>query len=151
MTKKPTYEELEQRVKELEKEVRKNRQAKAELDLIFDVVPVIIFHKDKDGKAIRTSKAFNDALGMSQEQVKGKTTAELFPEYGRAMMEDDKEIMESGIPKLDIIEQYDTPEGTRWARTGKMPIRDKSESNKQCDSFDSGTSHAKKLILLKII
>jgi len=26
---------------------------------------------------------------------------------------------------LDIIEHYDTPEGTRWARTGKAPLKDK--------------------------
>jgi len=125
MTRKPTYEELEQIVKELKKEVVERTRAEEELQAILDVVPVIIFQKDRDGKAIRTSKIFNDILGLSKEEVVGKTTAELLPEHGKDMMKDDQEVMESGKPKLDIIEQYDTPEGARWARTGKVPLKDK--------------------------
>ncbi len=125
MTKKPTYEELEQRVKELEKQAAAHKRAEEELQTILDVVPVIIFQKDRDGKAIRTSKIFNDILGLSKEEVVGKTTAELLPEHGKDMMKDDQEVMESGKPKLDIIERYDTPEGVRWARTGKVPLKDK--------------------------
>jgi PAS domain S-box-containing protein len=125
MTMKPTYEELEQKIKELEKETVERTRAEEELQAILDVVPVIIFQKDRDGKAIRTSKIFNDILGLSTEEVVGKTTAELFSEHGKDMMKDDQEVMESGKPKLDIIEQYDTPEGARWARTGKVPLNDK--------------------------
>jgi len=125
MTMKPTYEELEQKIKELEKEAVEHTRAEEELQAILDVVPVTIFQKDRDGKAIRTSKIFNDILGFSTEEVVGKTTAELFSEHGKDVMKDDQEVMESGKPKLDIIEQYDTPEGTRWARTGKVPLKDK--------------------------
>ena len=125
MEKKPTYEKLEQIVKELKKEAEKHKQAEEELQAILDVIPVIIFQKDRDGKAIRTSKIFNDILGLSKEEIVGKTTAELLPEHGKDMMKDDQEVMESGKPKLDIIEQYDTPEGARWARTGKAPLKDK--------------------------
>ena len=60
MTTKPTYEELEQRVDELEKEVVERKRAEEELQTILDVVPVIIFQKDRDGKVIRTSKTFTD-------------------------------------------------------------------------------------------
>jgi len=125
MSIKPTYEELEQRVKELEMEAAENMRAKEELQTIFDVVPVIIFQKDRDGKTIRTTKVFNDTIGLSKEEVVGKTADELFPEHGKDMMRDDQEVMESGKPKLDIIEQYDTPEGARWAQSGKIPLKDK--------------------------
>ena len=124
MAKKPSYEELGRRVKELEKRADEHARTKEELQAILDVVPVIIFQKDRDGKAIRTSKLFYDTLGLSKEEVVGKTTAELFPEHGKDMMKDDQEVMESGKPKLDIIEKYNTPEGARWARTGKAPLKD---------------------------
>jgi PAS domain S-box-containing protein len=95
------------------------------LQTILDAVPVIIFQKDKDGKTILTNQAFDNMIGLSKEEIIGKTTAELFPEHGKDMIKDDQEVMESGKPKLDIIEHYDSPEGTRWARTGKAPLKDK--------------------------
>ena len=125
MTRKPTYEELQQRVKELEKESVEHKRAKQELQTILNLVPVIIFQKDRDGKTIRTNQAFDSMIGLSKEEIIGKTTDELFPEYGKDMMKDDQEVMELGKPKLDIIEHYDSPEGTRWARTGKSPLKDK--------------------------
>jgi len=125
MTKKPTYEELQQKVKELEKEAVEHKRAKEELQTILNVVPVIIFQKDKDGKTIRTNQAFENMIGLSKEEIIGKTTDELFPEHGKDMMKDDQEVMELGKPKLDIIEHYDSPEGTRWARAGKAPLKDK--------------------------
>jgi len=125
MTKKPTYEELEQRVKELEKEAIEHKRAKEELQTILNVVPVIIFQKDKDGKTIRTNQAFDNMIGLSKEEIIGKTTDELFPEHGKDMMKDDQEVMELGKPKLDIIQHYDSPKGARWARAGKAPIKDK--------------------------
>jgi putative nucleotidyltransferase with HDIG domain len=41
------------------------------------------------------------------------------------MRKDDKEVIISGKPKRNIIEPYNTLEGTRWAITDKMPYRDK--------------------------
>jgi len=125
MAKKPTYEKLEQRVKELEKEAIEHKRAKEELQTILNVIPVMIFQKNKDGKTIRTNQAFDNMIGLSKEEIIGKTTYELFPEHGKDMMKDDQEVMESGKPKLDIIEHYDSPEGTKWARTGKAPLKDK--------------------------
>ena len=125
MDRKPTYEELEQRLKELEKEAIEHKRAKRELQIIFNVIPVMIFQKNKDGKTIRTNQAFDNMIGLSKEQIIGKTTDELFPAHGKDMMKDDQKVMELGKPKLDIIEHYDSPEETRWARTGKAPLKDK--------------------------
>ena len=125
MTKKATCEELQQRIKELEKEAVEHKRAKEELQTILNIVPVIIFQKDRDGKTTRTNQAFDTMIGLSKEEIIGKTTDELFPEHGKDMMKDDQEVMELGKPKLDIIEHYDSPEGTRWARAGKAPLKDK--------------------------
>ena len=125
MTKKATCEELQQRIKELEKETVEHKRAKKELQTILNIVPVIIFQKDRDGKTTRTNQAFDTMIGLSKEEIIGKTTDELFPKHGKDMMKDDQEVMELGKPKLDIIEHYDSPEGTRWARAGKAPLKDK--------------------------
>ncbi|MBW2002823.1 MAG: PAS domain-containing protein, partial [Deltaproteobacteria bacterium] len=125
MAKRPTYEELEQRVEELEKEAVDYKCKKEELQTILDVLPIIIFQKDRDGKTIQTNQTFDNIIGLSKEEIIGKTADELFPEHGKDMMKDDQEVMELGKPKLDIIEHYDSPEGTRWARTGKAPLKDK--------------------------
>ena len=56
----------------------------------------------------------------------GKTVEELFPkEQAEGMRKDDQEVIVSGKPKKDIIEPYDTPEGTRWVITDKIPYKDK--------------------------
>ena len=124
MKEKPTYEELEKKANDLEKQVRKLNQEIEELEIILEVVPVIIFQKDKDGKVIRTNKAFQDLLRISKEEVLGKTTSELFPEYGKDMIKDDLAVIKLGTPKRNIVERYDTPEGVRWSRTGKVPLKD---------------------------
>jgi len=126
MTKKPIYEELEQKVKELEKEAVEHKRSKEELQTILNAVPVVIFQKDRDGKTILTNQAFDNLIGLSKEEIIGKTTDKLFPEHGKDMIKDDQEVMELGKPKLDIIEHYDSPEGIRWARTGKAPLKDKN-------------------------
>jgi PAS domain S-box-containing protein len=125
MTTKPTYEELQQRIKELEGEAVEHKRAKEELQTTLDAVPVILFQKDRDGKTIRTNQAFDHMIGLSKAEIIGKTTDELFPEHGKDMIKDDQEVMELGKQKFDIIEHYDSPEGTRWARTGKAPLKDK--------------------------
>ena len=125
MTKKATCEELQQKIKELEKETVEHKRAKEELQTILNIVPVIIFQKDRDGKTTRTNQAFDTMIGLSKEEIIGKTTDELFHEHGKDMMKNDQEVMELGKPKLDIIEHYDSPEGTRWARAGKAPLKDK--------------------------
>jgi len=125
MAKKQPMENWNKMVEELEKEAIDYKCKKEVLQTILNLVPVIIFQKDRDGKTIRTNQAFDTMIGLSKEEIIGKTTDELFPEHGKDMIKDDQEVMELGKPKLDIIERYDSPEGTRWARTGKAPIKDK--------------------------
>jgi PAS domain S-box-containing protein len=41
------------------------------------------------------------------------------------MVNDDKEVFQSGRPKLNIIERYESASGIRWVQTDKIPIFDK--------------------------
>jgi len=102
------------------------KNAKDELQMIMDSVPALIFYKDTEGRIIRANKALADSLKVPVKDIVGKTTEELFPrKQAENMRKDDKEVIISGKPKKNVIEPYDTPEGTRWAITDKIPNRDK--------------------------
>ncbi|MBU4602116.1 PAS domain-containing protein [bacterium] len=102
------------------------KNIKDELEMILDSVPAIIFYKDIEGRIIRANKTLADSLKVPIKDMIGKTTEELFPkEQAENMRKDDQEVIISGKPKRDIIEPYDTPEGTRWAITDKVPYKDK--------------------------
>lgn len=109
------------------KQVEENiKNIKDELQIILDSVPALIFYKDTEGRIVRANKTLADALKIPVKGIVGKTTEELFSkEQAKAMRKDDKEVIISGKPKRNIIQPYDTPEGTRWAITDKMPYKDK--------------------------
>jgi PAS domain S-box-containing protein len=102
------------------------KSAKDALQMIMDSVPAIIFYKDTEGRIIRANKTLADSLKVPVKDIVGKTTEELFPkEQAENMRKDDQEVIISGKPKRDIIEPYDTSEGTRWAISDKIPYKDK--------------------------
>ena len=95
------------------------------LDCIIDSSPIIIAYKDKEGKFIRVNKTFAEALKISNEQFLGKTVFDFYSaKIAQGMTNDDSEVLESGRPKLGIIEQYESPSGVRWLQTDKVPTFD---------------------------
>jgi len=108
--------------KKAEKDVFEKQQ---ELNLIFDSSPTIIFHKDREGKFIQANRAFAQALRVPKEKLLGKTVFEIYSaEIAEGMTNDDAEVFESKLPKLGIIEPYESPTGSRWIRTDKIPTVD---------------------------
>ena len=91
MSEKPTYEELEQRVRELEKAESERKQAEKALQeseqkfrSIFENLPMGIhmYQLDPDGQLrfIGANPAANEILGVDNTQYLGKTIYEAFPE-----------------------------------------------------------------------
>src|SRR3990167_73098 len=107
-----------------ENEEKWQRQSE-ELRTIIDASPIMIFYKDKENRFIRVNKALADATGLPKEEIEGKTTFEIYPQYAEKYWEDDKEVISSGQPKINIIEPFETKKGVRWAQTNKIPYRDK--------------------------
>jgi len=108
--------------KRLEEILNKERH---DLKLIIDSSPIIIFYKDIEGKFIRVNRTFADALNMPEEDFVGKTVFDLYSErIAQGMTNDDNEVLTSGCPKLNIIEQYESASGIRWVQTDKIPICD---------------------------
>jgi len=110
--------------KRLEEYLEKERQ---EFKLIIESSPIIIFYKDKEGRLVRVNKAFAEALKMPEDEFVGKTVFDLYStEIAQGMTNDDQEVLKSGRPKLNIIEQYESASGLRWVQTDKIPIFDEN-------------------------
>jgi hypothetical protein len=62
-----------------------------------------------------------DLIGINDfhEKVPWKAQAAKF-------RKDDREVFDSGVAKLDILERQDSASGTVWVRVGKAPIRNGS-------------------------
>ena len=110
--------------KKMEESLEKEQQ---ELNRIIDSSPIIIFYKDKEGKIIRVNKTLSEALKIPKQKFPGKTAFDIYPaEIAREMANDDLAVLQSGHPRLGIIQQYKSASGMRWVQTDKVPILDEN-------------------------
>jgi len=103
------------------------RQMSNEQEVILDSMPAMIFYKDKENRFLRVNKVLADIFGLPKEEIIGKTALELSPAE-KDYWKDDQEVMKSGQPKYNIMEPAETPGGTLWFQTDKIPYKD-SEGN----------------------
>jgi len=106
------------RVEELLQEGRK------ELQTIIDSVPALVFYKDKTNRLVRVNRPFSEAMGMPKKEMENRICSELWPETAEGYWLDDREVIESGRPKRNIIETIKTARETRWLQTDKIPYLD---------------------------
>lgn len=107
---KPTYEMLEKRVAALEAENR--RLAKVESDLqrslnftesLLAALPTPVFYKDADGRYLGCNETFAELMGITAEEMRGKTAQELWPsEHAERYHQMDLELIQD--PRLQIYE-----------------------------------------------
>jgi two-component system, cell cycle sensor histidine kinase and response regulator CckA len=125
MSRKPTYEELEQRIRELEKteDERKHieaalRQSREELRLFVDSTPDLCFLKDRDGRYLMVNTANAEFFGKAKHEILGKTDFELMPEdAARGCEATDTQVME-GRRKVVGLETV----GESTYETWKIPV-----------------------------
>ena len=100
------------------------QRTKEELETIVDSVPAFIVYKDSNNRYIRINKTFADSINAPKDHIEGKSAFDMTPnrKLAEKYWRDDKEVMESAIPKRNIIEQPVTDE-TRWVQTDKIPYR----------------------------
>jgi len=131
MTRKPTYEALEERVRELEKEVTKGqraqdavRQIENEYRTLVKHLPQKVFYKDKDSVYLFCNENYARDLKIEPEEIKGKTDFDFFPkELADKYRADDRAIMASGEPR-DIEEHYMQDQKEVYVHTIKSPVKD---------------------------
>lgn len=106
-----------------------------ERDFVLELlkqVPAHIFWKDKKGVYLGCNDTFANALGFSSPgEVVGKTDFDLptTREESEAFRKDDKEVITSKKPKLNIEEEQTLPNGNKVSLlTNKVPLLDRNKN-----------------------
>jgi len=92
---------------------------------LLDLLPQSIYRLDRDGRCIFANKALLDSLGMTLEELRGKTSGDLYPpELAAKYQADDRRVLEDG-EVLETIEPHVAPtkEETLYVKVIKAPIR----------------------------
>jgi two-component system, cell cycle sensor histidine kinase and response regulator CckA len=103
-----------------------SQHRQAELQLILDAVPALVFFKDRDSRFRRVNRELARLVGLPPESFIGKTDADLGAPDAQRYREDDLQVMTTGNALIHLEEQLHTPDGIRWLLTDKMPLRDES-------------------------
>lgn len=131
MAEKPTYEALEQRIRELEQAESERRRIEAAFDdqqLLFkkviDELPFWISLKDEKGRYLFVNEEMAEAHGVDAADFMNRVTAgtpELYPGGLDKMVERDKYVLKHGrrmeIPDYPVL----TGDGLRFRRLVKIP------------------------------
>jgi PAS domain S-box-containing protein len=100
-----------------------------ENETIINSVPAMVFYKDKDNRFVSTNKAFENVMGLPKNKLEGKSIFDLYPkEQAESYWKDDKEVIQSGKAKRNIIEEMETDKGTLILQTDKIPYFDEQNN-----------------------
>lgn len=95
---------------------------------ILEQFPGVVFWKDTDSRYIGCNMAFANGAGLSKtEEIVGKTDFDLpwAKTEAQKYIDDDKEVMESVKPKINIEEtQHQSGSEMKWFNTNKVPLLD---------------------------
>jgi PAS domain S-box-containing protein/putative nucleotidyltransferase with HDIG domain len=109
--------------KHAEEELRKKHE---ELEIMIESSPIMIYFKDTQNRFTRVNKALLEQTGLTKEEIEGKSNETINPRDAAQFLQDDREIMASGKPKIGILETIKTRRGSMVLQTDKVPYRDKS-------------------------
>ena len=126
MAKKPTYEEWEQRAKELEREAIKRKQAEEKIrsyQLMVESAHDAIFLKDLKSRYVIANVKTLEAFGLSKEKVIGKNDFEIMPskEEAKKNIEDDQFVFATGKPTEITKLMTDIDGKEYWFQAIKVP------------------------------
>ena len=96
------------------------REARLMLETVLNTIPVRVFWKDLDGVYLGCNLLFARDAGLERpEQLVGKTDHDMgWSEQAELYRADDREVMDSGTPKLGYEEPQTNPDGGQfWLRT----------------------------------
>ncbi|MCF3631053.1 PAS-domain containing protein [Thalassospiraceae bacterium LMO-SO8] len=98
---------------------------RAELQAVIDAVPALINVKDTQGRYVMSNRYHQEFLGLSEQDVQGKTSEIVGAEHAAAMSKLDREVIETGqpIPFFDF-ELKKKGNDTRQAICTKAPLKD---------------------------
>ena len=122
---------VKEKVDSLESEVRQHRKTGLALEksesflrLIIDLIPHMIFVKNRDGRFLVVNQAMAADLNTSVEALTGKLHSQVSPDAETAAktLETDRRIIESGETVNLLTETHEaSPTVSKWYATKKIP------------------------------
>ncbi|UCC94891.1 MAG: PAS domain S-box protein [Candidatus Omnitrophota bacterium] len=95
---------------------------------LLDNIPDAVYFKDCNNRIMKVNKFYAEGVGLSLEEVIGKTDFDFFPqEQAQKMFQDDNYVFGTGRPIVGKIERTLLPDGS-WNQviTTKIPMYDKA-------------------------
>jgi PAS domain S-box-containing protein len=125
MARKPTYEELEQRVGELEQEAVEHKRT-AEKAKIYELMvesAYDVFFKDLKSRYVIANAKTLEAFGLSKDEIIGKNGYEIMPseEEAKKNTEDDQFVFATGKPTEITKHMTDINGKEYWFQAIKVP------------------------------
>jgi len=112
----------------LHKSEEKYKNLSNELETILDVIPGMIFIKNKNDMYTKVNQVFADYLQLTKEEIVGKSTSDLFPQnLATNFSKDDLEVINSGIPKLNMEENVNFLGSKVTSIISKLPYYNEKE------------------------
>ena len=133
---KQAEQELQQLNQSLEEKVTERTQELLQVNQLFqtvlDAFPLSVFWKDRQSVVLGCNQLYAMTCGLkSPLEAIGKSDFDFTCTENEALayIADDRQVMESGLAKLNIEEMITLASGEqRWVQTNKIPLRD-SEGN----------------------
>jgi len=123
---KQAEEALSKNYRELQETAQQLEQSRNVLQLIIESIPVRVFWKDGDLRYMGCNTLFARDAGFSHpQQLLGQNDFAMgWREQADFYRNDDRQVMESLCPKMNIIEPQTTPTGAKiWLSTSKVPLQ----------------------------
>ena len=115
-----------------------------DLEKLLESIPYEIWLKDKDGKHVYINKKGADEIGLTKEEIIGKTDKELRPtEHWKKCYETDKQVMKEQKP-LFYEDKFEEGKD-RYYKVLKFPITDCKENFKLHGGIANEVTHSKYL------
>ncbi|HWU90288.1 MAG TPA: ATP-binding protein [Kofleriaceae bacterium] len=94
------------------------------LDAILDNLPAMVFVKRaEDLRFVRFNRAGEELLGLTRDELLGRNDYDFFPEEQASFfVEKDRKVLAQGHVEDIPAEPIETPRGTRWLHTRKIPV-----------------------------
>ena len=110
--------------KEAEDLLRRQRE---EYRLMFEAIPAMVIVKDRSGKILKANSLAAEYIGYNNEQLEGKFIYEIFPANAEKYEIEDQQILSTGKPLLNILEEYEkTGQGKFWLTYDKYPYKNEN-------------------------
>jgi PAS domain S-box-containing protein len=120
-----TQEAMQRQANELRRMQENLEVEKSMFSALMDALPDRITYKDTESRITRINKAKAMRLNMDPNEVIGKTDYDFFaPEHAEKAMREEKALVESGHPLLDIEELLTFNNGeTAWVSSSRIPFK----------------------------